>query len=318
MATPSTAFKIKDEWFHRGQTEVIRQQVQVWNENSGNGIVLQSRRLLGNYADETFYKEFLTDTRRNISATGPIATTALADDEITSVKLNHKQGPHAYNIDAFVKKGHTVETASFVLGQQSQAKKMQQYINRAAVAVVPALTTASMNVSAGGAALTFKALNTGRRKFGDQSMDLVCALMHGDSFHDLIDDGLDNYKVDTVAGAQIVSGGVAGGMGFVLVVTDAPALVGAGTIRHTVLLRPGGIIIDDSEPGITADVVRTGENIFREWQHDYAFNLTLGGFKWDKANGGVNPDDTALGTGTNWDKAVTDDKSLAGVLVSTT
>lgn len=32
-----------------------------------------------------------------------------------------------------------------------------------------------------------------------------------------------------------------------------------------------------------------------------AYNLGLKGMAWDVANGGVYPDDTAVGTGSNWD-----------------
>jgi hypothetical protein len=39
------------------------------------------------------------------------------------------------------------------------------------------------------------------------------------------------------------------------------------------------------------------------------------GFKWDVANGGANSTDTALGTTTNRDKAMAEDKNLAGVRI---
>jgi hypothetical protein len=52
-----------------------------------------------------------------------------------------------------------------------------------------------------------------------------------------------------------------------------------------------------------------------EWQFEYDFTLGLMGYKWDTTNGGENPNDSALGTGTNWDKAVTDDKSLGAAII---
>jgi hypothetical protein len=39
------------------------------------------------------------------------------------------------------------------------------------------------------------------------------------------------------------------------------------------------------------------------------------GYRWDVTNGGANPDDSSLGTGSNWDRAATSDKDLAGVVL---
>lgn len=41
------------------------------------------------------------------------------------------------------------------------------------------------------------------------------------------------------------------------------------------------------------------------------------GFAWDVANGGANPTDNALATGSNWDMTATSFKDLAGVSLIT-
>ncbi|MGH9339528.1 MAG: major capsid protein, partial [Acidobacteriota bacterium] len=58
-------------------------------------------------------------------------------------------------------------------------------------------------------------------------------------------------------------------------------------------------------------------NLVMRIQGEYAYNLRLRGFAWDVTNGGANPTDSALGTSTNWDKAATADKSLAGIRIKT-
>jgi len=50
-------------------------------------------------------------------------------------------------------------------------------------------------------------------------------------------------------------------------------------------------------------------------QGEHAFNVGCKGFKRDVTDGGANPTDTALGTTTNWDKDVTEDKNLASVRI---
>ena len=52
-------------------------------------------------------------------------------------------------------------------------------------------------------------------------------------------------------------------------------------------------------------------------QGEYAYNVGVKGTAWDVANGGVNPDDATLGTGTNWDSVMDDVKDLAGVHIET-
>ncbi|MFN6203939.1 MAG: major capsid protein, partial [Acidobacteriota bacterium] len=66
---------------------------------------------------------------------------------------------------------------------------------------------------------------------------------------------------------------------------------------------------------ITTEEVTGGEQIVNRIQGEYAFNGGVKGFRCDITNGGANPDDTSLGTGSNWDKAVTSDKDLAGVVL---
>jgi hypothetical protein len=42
------------------------------------------------------------------------------------------------------------------------------------------------------------------------------------------------------------------------------------------------------------------------------------GFKWDVSNGGANPADAALATGSNWDVASTSYKDFGGVIIQST
>jgi len=76
-----------------------------------------------------------------------------------------------------------------------------------------------------------------------------------------------------------------------------------------------GIVVDNSTDIITNLETTNGkERIETTWQADYTFGLRLKGYAWDTTNGGKSPDDTDLATGTNWDKAVAEDKHTLGTL----
>ena len=63
------------------------------------------------------------------------------------------------------------------------------------------------------------------------------------------------------------------------------------------------------------DEVTGLENLVVRLQGEFAYNLGVKGFKWDTANGGANPSDAAVGTGTNWDAAVSSYKDYAGIVI---
>ena len=322
MATTTASdFQIYDQLFHTSRVETLQQNVNVFNAASRNAIQLETRDLQGDFAKESFFTDSLVDSRRDNTSTSTVSATIIGDDEEVSVKLNRRQGPHRYTADSFKKKGLSPEQASTVLGQQSGRKMAKAMVETTATSLVAAIGSVGTNdlvYDGTGSTLSFSALSKGRRKFGDSSQSLVAALMHGDKFHDLVEDGLDNYKVENVAGVQIVTGDLAGAMGFALVVTDSDALVTSGSPDeyHTLLLQEGAATCEESEPASMADEMLTGfENLTREWQMEYAYNQRLRGFKWN-VSAGANPELSALGTGSNWIKAAANNKSLAGVMIN--
>jgi hypothetical protein len=103
-----------------------------------------------------------------------------------------------------------------------------------------------------------------------------------------------------------------------VVISDIPALYEAGTPNKDKVLSvtSGGIIVDNSSD-IVSNMETTNGNkrIETTWQSDYTFGVKLKGYAWDVANGGASPTDAELFTGTNWDKAVTDNKHTLGTLL---
>ena len=108
-------------------------------------------------------------------------------------------------------------------------------------------------------------------------------------------------------------------LGRPVLVTDSPQLHGATSPTDPVRvlgLRRDAITVAESEleDMVVADVTGGGQLAVRV-QGEFSFTLGVLGFTWDIANGGANPLDAALGTAGNWDKVLTSNKSLAGVMM---
>ena len=159
--------------------------------------------------------------------------------------------------------------------------------------------------------------------FGDKAGDIRAYAMHSVPFNQLFKDGLTNYKIENVAGSQIVTG-VPGSMGRAIIVTDSPSLIdatGGGTgpdvpSYFSLGLTENAIVIEESEEETMVGEIVTGkENLIYRVQGEHAFNVKVKGYSYTDA--GINPDDTALAATANWTKKANDDKSTAGSTVET-
>jgi hypothetical protein len=109
------------------------------------------------------------------------------------------------------------------------------------------------------------------------------------------------------------------GLGRPILVTDSASLINTtpNPDQYFILgLTAGGVQLIDTETNdLIIDDVTGLEQLVRRYQGEYAFNVGIKGFQWDVTNGGSNPAAAALGTGSNWDKVVTDNKDTAGVVL---
>jgi len=171
--------------------------------------------------------------------------------------------------------------------------------------------------------ITTAALNSGLAKFGDAFSNVKAFLMHSKVFFDLV-----GYQITPTSQGDNIAGVVAQGalpatFGRPIIVSDSDALivdVGTSSVAdvtyHTLGLVSGAVLAEATEEEYMTYAEVTGnENIQARLQGEYAYNVGVKGFQWDVGNGGVNPVDSALGTGSNWDKVATDKKDLAGVCI---
>jgi hypothetical protein len=314
---------IYQEEFQTGLVERVTQFLAAFNEQSRGAIRMVPRALKGHYSKAAFFKDVANlVTRRDITSTSAAAVLPMTQDEVISVKLNRKIGPVAQTLDALKKAGLTEADASRVFGQMAGERKMKDMLNTALLAVETAIAgqgntlTSDITGDNPGTATT-SGLRSALAKFGDASQDVVCWVAHSKPHFDIIG-ALMAQNVTGLTDIVTIQGAVPAYLGRPVVVSDSPALVdlnGSATDTYNTLgLTANAVVVEESEDEtFYTDIVGGAENLYRIFQSEYAYNITVRGFKWDTANGGINPADAALGTTTNWDKVAYDDRLLAGV-----
>jgi hypothetical protein len=316
-------FVVRNELFQTLFTETLAQNVAILNQD-GNGVI----RLVTNDREGDYDKTRFFDrpsggvSRRDTTDTSTSLTpSALTQDEVIGVKLNRKYGPYQQTRDAFKKIGGTPEDLTMILAPNMAEEAMKGMVNDAVAALVAALRNNAgvvYDYAATGSNKTIDhtALIRGRALFGDAFGRVKGWGMNGAAFHKLVEAQLSVASGNV--GDFAVYEGQAGTLGLPAFVSDAPAFATSGTPGeyHILGLVPNAAVLTVSEaPYMATDETILKENILYAFQGEYAFNLELKGYKWDVANGGANPSDAALATGSNWDKVVANDKDTAGIVI---
>jgi hypothetical protein len=155
------------------------------------------------------------------------------------------------------------------------------------------------------------------RKFGDAHNNIRTWVMHSTNWFDL---GLDSVanSVDSIV-SDIIRVMDVPALGKRFVITDSASLIATGDTPDSYyvlgLVENAVSCVETEAETLIVDPVSGLEQLVYRIQGEYAYNLGLKGFTWDITNGGANPTDNSVATGSNWDKTVTDDKDLAGVVL---
>jgi hypothetical protein len=330
MATGKASdFKIYQDQLIGGMVETLVQQTELFNASSRNAIVLRDHRMRGDYGYESFFKN-ISDlvSRRDTSSTASATDLALSQEEFISVKIDRKVGPVGQTLDSFRKimRQSNEQSLSFLIGTQVAKGMMVDKLNtglRAAKAALDNVSDLTVDVSTtGDGKISSDALVQALAKMGDAADRVVCWVMHSKVYYDLvrdqIADNIDGVSNFNLASARPIT------LNRPVLVTDSTALTAAvsptadGSDYFTLGLTAEGILVETSEDEIMhAEIVTGLENLVCRLQGEFAYNLGLKGFKWDVSSGGANPTDAAIGTGSNWDQAVTSYKDCAGVVLQT-
>lgn len=325
MGTQST-FKIYNDEFQSGLTEVVMQQTNAFNEASANALRLIPNASRGNFAKMAFFSEIASLIKRR----DPLSTSAAAFSDLAQAEEIMPKINRYYRIrktrDAFKKifpDGSSAQEFSIILGQQIGAAKIKDYLNTVLYALVGAMES-NANVqkdirSASTNTLTYESLVDGTWLFGDRAQDIVAYVMHSAQAAKLNIQSL-GVEVERVAGAAIYDGAF-GALGRRLIVTDSPALVHVGGSPADVTYRTlgltedgGGVWESETEDEVPYFDIETGTvNLNYVIAGEHAFNVRAKGYSY--TDSGVSPTDGDLADDSNWSKVATDNKSTAGIMI---
>lgn len=320
--------KTYDPRIQIGYRDKLAQNLEIFNGASQNCIRLSTESKPGDFDYRAFWARAAgIASRRDMTSTSTATAIKIAQSEIAGVKLNRKIGPLEVTPGALRKIGLGVgedDAAMVAFGEYVAEATLAERVDTAILALRAAINNVSglKNDISGGSGAAAKAsadaLAATLAKRGDMAKDVACWVMHSKPFFDLIG----NQIAGNVTGVAsvVMMGGMPATLGRPVLVTDSASLLVTGTPDkyYTLGLVPGAAEVTDTEEEyVVNQIVTGGEQIIHRMQGEYAYNLDLLGYTWDVANGGANPTNSTLSTGTNWDKVVTSDKSLAGVVLVT-
>lgn len=316
----------QDPFIQSGYSDVIAQAVEKFNAGSNGTITLRTNRKPGDYDYAAFFANAgglvsRQDQTSISSATG----IKLTQSDVISVKVNRKIGPVEWTRSAFLKAGLDQDAIRVAAGEQAAKDVLADMLNNALRAGRASLDNNSGTTTtiATNGTLTTASLVDGMALMGDQANRISAWVMHSKPFFDLVGHQIDPSNNGDITANTIVVNGAPGSLGRPIIVTDSDSLIvntGSGsaatTDYYTLGLTPGGLMVEDTEEEyIMMDEVSGLEQIVMRMQGEFGYNLGVKGFQWDVGNGGKNPTDAAVGTGTNWDKVYNDDKDLAGIVI---
>lgn len=315
-------FKVYQEYMKTRAAETLQQNADVFNAAVNGAIIMRTVERPGDYQYESFFKDIPNlVTRRDNTTTAAATKLSMTQDEFVRVKLNRKIGPVDQSRDSFRKifaKYSQAEFADILGGQVSVAQQLDM-VNSTLLAARAALVNVSsgalMHTVSSNGTLGTTGLVDGLSKFGDAANRIVCWVMHSKPYYDLVKqqitaniDGVSNF---VVAQASPIT------LNRPVLVTDSDSLkAGSPLDYYTLGLTANGALCEVTETSdILIDDISGGEVLLTRMQGEFAYNIGVKGFKYDVANGGINPNAAAVGLGTNWDKAASYDKALAGVVI---
>lgn len=318
---------IYSEYAYKAFTEVLRQQINLFNEAAGGVIVLSSSAHQGDFSDTAFFQKIDgLVRRRNAYGTGNIAQKVMKQIVDTMVKVGAGTAEIRLDPSQFKWIQMNPEVAGAMLGQQLAVDTMADMLNTGLAAWYAAhvqITSPNNLVldvtgrTAPADKMSFVAQTQAAALLGDGSGGQIQSwIMHSVPMHDLYVNALTNNEKLFVYGTVNVQRDA---MGRLMFMTDSPSLVDtSGTpVYHTLGMTQTSLMIGQNNDYTAAEQAITGqENIVRTFQAEWSYELGMKGFAWDKANGGKSPTDAALFTSTNWDRTATSHKDLGGVIIN--
>lgn len=317
-----------DATFQTGMMETIAQNIRVFDQSRGT-IRLIDERLGGSYSKRAVRRRLTSPISRrdptSVSAATDIAATTTAD---VGVKLKRTFGPVANTRDAWnemiADAGGSIEALALDYGRVAGEEMLKDQIDSALRALQASLANQADNLFTVASSGTMKteALIDGLAKFGDAANGIVCWVMHSKAYYNLVKDQAVTTNIDGVSNFAVATATPVT-MNRPVVVVDSEALViasgtgsSATTDYYSLGLTLDACLIKNSRNmDVIFDNVTGLANLVTRVQAEYDYNIELKGFAWDITNGGANPTNAAVATGSNWDKTGTSHKHLPGIVI---
>ncbi len=312
-------FVVFSDFAQRSFTEVIDQQVMLWNGATRNAIMLSSASNIGDYMEESSYS-LIADLvgNRNAYSTASLTAVDLAQLLNVSVKVGGGSKPVQYTGTSFDWTQRPASEAGTVFGEQVAMGAMQYKINTAISSLVAAISAADVTFDGTSGVASLASLNGGAGKLGDRQANIAAWIMHSKSITDIYGGALANSnRLFVIDNVQVVDDG----FGRPLIMTDSDALHfdNTGTENyHQLGLVSGACAIEDNGDFRTYEqTIVELDNAKQIVKSEFSFNVGMKGYTWDKATGGKSPNDAALALTANWDRTATSHKDTAGIKVTT-
>lgn len=312
-------FDIFNKWVQDTATEVVAQQVDLWNSATRNALILTTvNDNVGDFAEKSSYALVAgLYGNRDPSSTAALASTPLSTLKEKAVKVGMGSVPVEYTGSAYDWTKRDPMEAGIAFGEQVGKAKFQYMLNSALAATVGAVTNVGASAVYNGTAgtATLDSLNNASRLFGDRAPSIVAWIMHSKSLHDIYGYSLANSnRLFEFENVQVMDDG----FGRMLIMTDSPALFfdNAGTDNYyqVGLVESAIMVEDNADSRVYQETKVEFVNAKQLIKEESSFNLSLKGYSY---TGTAQPNDAAIALGTNWTKVSTDFKDTAGVIAQT-
>lgn len=313
------ALKIDTMIVHATATETIMQNVEAFTAGTAGAITLGSELITGDMLSTSMLSQIANLIARRDIAADTAATVKVVDsrDENT-IKIYWGSGAVEFKAVDAKRYGADAGAFSAAIGEQIGAGIVAYALNAGISAVRASIQTQSgLITGAATGTITPVLLNSSMKPFGDAQGSIVCFVMNGAVYNDLVGAAIGNGSSDVAYGA--IYSGTTGTLGRPVFVTDSAGLtitIGAATGTAILGLTIEAVKIIESEVReFLSEMVGGAENIKYRIQTEGSFALNVKGYSWKVASG-TNPTLAALGTAANWEKKATDAKSTAGVILA--
>lgn len=308
---------VYSEFAYEMATEVLDQQIAVFNEASDGTIILTPSAHQGDFSEEAFFAKIDGLIRRR-DPYSDAAITSKSLKHIRDVSVKVATGTPEIRMDKgqFRWIQRNPEEAGVILGRQLAGDMLGDMVNTAIGIGVSAISNDASNIRdvSTTSEASFVELVKAAGLLGDRQSAIRAWVMHSAAMTQLYVNAITNANSLFNYGTVNV---LTDPMGRRFIVTDSPSLAGSAGF-NTLGLQQGAILVGQNNDFDANESSSNGhENIQRSYQAEWSYNVGIKGYAWDSANGGKAPTDASLFTATNWDKYSTSHKDLAGVLLKT-